>query len=363
MEPLLKSTQPFVADYAATALATIAHHVAARPTIDAATLDADLQRLPAAAELVGQERLTGGGVLGLDNFGALSPRGNLIEMYQRSDRIRTATVRELTLVAELVGNVRIDGITFGCTAAEDNPQGWLVLRGQFDQAAVFAAFDSILPAIPNAGCKAYSLEDQAICFPAPGVIWINADGSTIARPEIQAALQNRVQLPQRAGAVRNAISAELNDPHRPLIWAVSSKLQSALSLGGSFENLIVRGTVTPDAALIVDATTTAQSADALADTVHELQIELRHVREWQRWTRQLDDETSGTPATPFPDLLAGLDLSVNQHLATLHCQFPPESRTVCAYPLLWSLPNRWAPADRGNDIPAFWPGDNLPPIP
>ena len=131
LRPLLESKEPFVAEYAARAIARIEGKPFERP-LDAEGMKKDLWLLPAQCAAVGQFAPRGGLAVPFDQ--ALAPMQ--IRPEQKEERLQILTESVLEL-AERVGNVRIDGVTIGLSGDIGVRSGFLVaiIRGQFDRVA------------------------------------------------------------------------------------------------------------------------------------------------------------------------------------------------------------------------------------
>ena len=131
LRPLLESKEPFVAEYAARAVALIDGKSPGRPRPDDA-LRQDLWLLPATTAAVAQFAPRGGLAVPFDRAVATMH----IRPEQKEERVAALTEMVLTL-AERVGNMRLDGVTIGVSGDIGERTGSLVavLRGQFDRVA------------------------------------------------------------------------------------------------------------------------------------------------------------------------------------------------------------------------------------
>lgn len=131
LRPLLQSPEPFVAEYAARAIASIEGKPYQRPRPDQA-LGNDLWLLPAQTAAVAQYAPRGSLAIPFDQ----AVNNMHIRPEQKADRIQSLTEMVLTL-AERVGNLRVDGVTAGLSGDVTDRTGFLVavVRGQFDRTA------------------------------------------------------------------------------------------------------------------------------------------------------------------------------------------------------------------------------------
>jgi hypothetical protein len=131
LRPLTESKEAFVAEYAARAVAQIEGESLARQRPEA-PMKQDLWLLPAGCAVVGQLSPRTGMAVPFDR--ALAKMD--IRAEQKEERLQSLTETVLVL-AERVGNMRVDGVTFGLSGDIGDRSGFLVavLRGQFDRVA------------------------------------------------------------------------------------------------------------------------------------------------------------------------------------------------------------------------------------
>ena len=131
LRPLLDSREPFVAEYAGRALARIegTPFEWRRPVEQ---IRQDLWLLPSGCAAVAQFAPRAGLAIPFDRAIA----GMHIRPEQKEERLNTLT-ENLLLLAERVGNMRVDGVTLGVSGDIGERSGFLVavLRGQFDRVA------------------------------------------------------------------------------------------------------------------------------------------------------------------------------------------------------------------------------------
>ena len=136
LRPLLQSKEPFVADYAAEAIAAIEGKPYKRPQATAGQMKSDLAILPANCAFVGQLRFPGGGKVDLDKAFAGIPaemRGGV----KKEDLIRQAS-QMVTQGAQIVGNIRAQALTIGVAEDVGDRSGFITVvgRGKYDPAIV-----------------------------------------------------------------------------------------------------------------------------------------------------------------------------------------------------------------------------------
>jgi hypothetical protein len=134
LQPLLVSTAPFEAEYAAAAIAALRHQPTTRPALALADRAADAWHLPADCCMVWQSAAPSGHPINLD---ALIAQDMAMTNRQR-DQVVDDLYNPLIEAAETVGNVRIQSVTAGLTGQLSPHSGYLifVLRGQYDSQAL-----------------------------------------------------------------------------------------------------------------------------------------------------------------------------------------------------------------------------------
>lgn len=131
LRPLLDSTEPFVADYAARAIAAIEGRPYERPRHDEA-IAGDLWLLPSGTAAVVQYAPHAGLAIPFDR----AVNAMHIREEQKGERVQ-ALAEMVLVLADRVGNMRLDGVTIGLSGDISDRTGSLVavLRGQFDRVA------------------------------------------------------------------------------------------------------------------------------------------------------------------------------------------------------------------------------------
>jgi len=143
LTPLLKSTELFEADYAATAIATLHHEAWSRPPAAAAECAADAWRFPGDCAVVVQATNY--------RFHPLSLSALVAQEMIMSNRPRQVVLDEynsrVLAIAEVLGNVRLQALTIGVAGHVSIDSGYLaiVFRGQFDPLAMGRAIETQMP--------------------------------------------------------------------------------------------------------------------------------------------------------------------------------------------------------------------------
>ena len=218
LRPLLESKEPFVAEYAARATAAIEGKPFERKR-PAEEMAKDLWLLPAGSAVVGQFAPRGGLAIPLDE--AIKPMH--IRPEQKEERIDTLT-RSVLELAERVGNMRIDGVSFGLSGDIGARSGYLVavLRGQFDR----VAFSELVrqQGTPAGNVEGYDVfqpdGESAMFFGSDNLAVFMAApaGTSLPLKEMGAAVKNGKGGLDRAEGLPDLIKAA---DKSPAAWAVA----------------------------------------------------------------------------------------------------------------------------------------------
>ena len=144
LKKMAESKRRFEADYANAAIAKIEGREYARTPVAKDVMLADLNFLPATVGAVVQARL---------NPGAPAPVGKLVAELEKGAPAKLDALADLAnfhvamaSVAEMVGNVRLDGVTIGATSDIDDDGNGAVavlVRGSYDSRGVEALLAEI----------------------------------------------------------------------------------------------------------------------------------------------------------------------------------------------------------------------------
>jgi len=137
LQKLLKSEEPFVAEYAQRAINQLEGKKRVLKRVPDAVMAKDLALLPAEVGMVMQVNAQAGAMVTLDELlqqGMLPPGTD-------ASGIKQQMAEELTKVAATTGNFRIEAATIGLGPKADDQDfyGILILRGKCDRAALIAA--------------------------------------------------------------------------------------------------------------------------------------------------------------------------------------------------------------------------------
>lgn len=168
LAPLVDSGEPFIARHARIASAGIRDELYTIPTLPAELMEQDLFLLPGDVGIVGQASLGEGTPLGLDELLAQIPPAMQVDPQEMRDEL----IARLLPIAERIGNVRLDAITFGVSERIGNDVGYFVVaaRGEYDASALAALMREQLPAeqIENReGMEIFRMDrEAALIFPS-----------------------------------------------------------------------------------------------------------------------------------------------------------------------------------------------------
>ena len=167
LRKLLKSKAAFEAEYAAAAIAAIEGKPFKRPGVSTKAMASDLWLLPAGCGAVGQFRLTPGKPVSVEEISKklapMMPEGG-------AEEAMAAANEALISLAVQVGNIRLEGVTFGVAddlVADDvgHESGYIVLvaRGLYDPAVVRSTLidRARLKAEKAGGLELLRIEDEA----------------------------------------------------------------------------------------------------------------------------------------------------------------------------------------------------------
>ena len=116
LQEMAQSKKRFYAEYAKAAIAKIEGEEYTRPSVDAKAMEGDLALLPAGAALVFQARLSAGAPVDLKKAGERLEAATTIG-ENASAMIATLT-HKLGRYAEIIGNVRLEGVTLALAAVD-----------------------------------------------------------------------------------------------------------------------------------------------------------------------------------------------------------------------------------------------------
>lgn len=265
---LLESNDPFVADYAKSAIAAIEGKSAlvAHP---ASNRMADVNLLPAKIDMVCQLSPTGGPVLPLEKIFATVP---LALAMPNEDPVRVMKQMKLDFinVVEAVGNVRLDSVTLGWYTAPVGKPGHAIIiaRGQFDRSAIVALLQrNQVPQKQVGNSDIYMLDETtALSFPADGMALIVAaekEGELPIEQALSAVAKGNGTFAQNAELSKLIKSIDITQP----LWMATRvrDIRELFDFLAPFDTATLVASAAKDASQpTVNVTVTAAGADAQA---------------------------------------------------------------------------------------------------
>jgi len=274
LRPLLESKEPFVADYAARAIAAIEGRAHERPAPTREMLWRDLCLLPANCGIVAQMRLPGGQTTTFEE--ALKTILPALPGGQDAGKAVDELTKGISAVAERVGNVRIDALTLGVADNVGNRSGFIVVvaRGRCDAQAVKAAFGQLkLNATKVEGIDVFSAEREMRLIPCSNERFILAGGppnEQLPLKEIAAALQANADKPALGAKMLDVIKGI--DPDAP-VWAavVMSDAYRQAPFLAPFDTITATGKNAEGGVLAVTVAAAGKDPEAVKQSVAEVE--------------------------------------------------------------------------------------------
>ena len=217
LRALVGSKEPFVAEYAARAVAQIEGRPAPARQVPADGFKADLGLMPANLGALAQVSGMSGGRVSIEDALKTLPPGE--EAKQAVEQMTAA----LITAADQMGNVRMDGVTIGVSDDVGDKTGFvaIVARAQFDAGAVGAMMANFnVPSRNVDGVDVFSAERQMALFfqsDERAILLVGPNQEVLPVKELIAASRQ-----EKAGAIANAALAKLVagiDP-KAVGWAV-----------------------------------------------------------------------------------------------------------------------------------------------
>jgi hypothetical protein len=317
LRPLVESKELFVAQYARRAMAAIEGRDYTPPTVERAALEADLRLLPNGCGLVGQTLLTAGSFSieqALEKAGGNLPGGMDIA------QIKAKLTQGLLMVAEKIGNVRVDALTLGLSEDVGDNSGFVVVaaRGLYDADAVKAVLRQIgAEASTVNGVDVLKVDSEFRLIPCSNERFVLVGGPR--RQAMQVAMEPVTQAIQRPPAKRR-FGPEMEkvlagvDTTQPL-W-VAARVTDAyrvVPLFAAFESATLGAKTDAEGALVgalVAKGTDPAAVKTAADTVKA---------GIQEGIQEMQQQAARMPfVKPLVALLKSLDVSVEGGTLTIN---------------------------------------------
>jgi len=332
LRPLLKSPAPFVHEYAQAAIARIENRPPAPIGFSQKQRETDVGLMPAKVDMVGQIAPTGAiDVLPIDRIIERLPLG--ASLAQKGNAIDKATAQIIEL-ADSIGNIRIDCVTFGWFTGPVNQPGNAVFigRGQYDSgAAIDALRKSGLERKTVGGMEVFMLdEDTALLLPD--------DRTAVLIP---AETNGEVPIARTVAALKKgagdlAVNVDLSkivqsiDTKQPFWIAtkVNDGLRQVIEILAPFQTVAIVGrAAAPDkVAIQLDAIGSDPNAAkaAISETVAGVQQMIQQAKEEQKLVAMIG------PAVQF---LQSVQVESNGASGTLKCEITGDQ--ILSFLLQW----------------------------
>lgn len=243
LKPLLDSKELFEADYAQQAIAALEGKPYARKRPDAKLLLQDLRCLPKACGVLARFEMQPGAPLDIARI--LAGAEGLPPGFDKDKSL--AQLQQMVIqFAERVGNIRLEGITFGLSEEVGPDTGFaiFVARGLFDRDAVCAALKEMTGKVEMAGGQeVFSLERAArLMLPSNKQVALIAgppEKQLPLEPFVEALKEPPLQLGQSKELAALLDTVEKDAP----VWAVArmSKCYREAPFFAPFDSITLQG--------------------------------------------------------------------------------------------------------------------------
>ena len=245
LQKMLKSKHRFYAEHAKAAIAQIEGNEYVRPAADAAAMDRDLALLPPGLAVMMQCRPRSG--MPVDVMRAASEFAKLSGGKGKAEKVLKRFNRQAADIAEMIGNVRFEGVTFGASGDETDGGELLmvaIVRGRYDSKAAEAMLSEI------DGARALNLggiffvgvdEGDYAIAPLSDDRLIYIEGWEEDNPNFQEFLK-RLKTPPAAPKLEPAMAALVRKSKPSRLWAamlITDYLQEDLPEIGAFEHILM----------------------------------------------------------------------------------------------------------------------------
>jgi hypothetical protein len=339
LKELLDANEPFVADYARRAIASIAGKPVERAAPDAKTLARDVWMLPANCGLVGQM---------VTAVGERTPMAKVVEKAgplpggAEPEQVLRQVAGMVLSAAERVGNIRLDAVTFAVADDVGEESGFLVIaaRGLYDRAAVRQALLDVMPggleAFDVDGVEVLGGDDSGAMIPASDRLFLLAAAPNRQRmplAHLASVIKQRGKTARSLAA--NAAMAKLikgTDTAKP-IWAVArmSAAYRAAEVLAPFDSARLLGQIRRGRCRL-SVKATGRDADAVAASVSKIKAEVAEAR------KELAREAERVPMLrTIRDLAESIQVEAKGATATLTAELKGASpATLLPMVFLWT---------------------------
>src|SRR4051812_38893009 len=226
----LESKEMFVADYAQRAIDSIEGKPARTSGVPPDRMKQDLYMLPAGCGAVGQVQLRSGKALtlpkakeGEDGAAGGDPRSMLEQ-----------TANQMIYIAEMIGNVRVNGVTIGVSEQVGPQAGFVTLyvRGQWDADAMKGAIQPQLPVAKTGGGTEYmcpSYGGMAVAVPSDELFVLTGGPPNVNMPldDIGEAIKtNKGKFDEATDLAKLVESVDTKQPAWAALWVSENYRQA-----------------------------------------------------------------------------------------------------------------------------------------
>jgi hypothetical protein len=357
LKPLLASKEMFVADYAARAIAQIEGKSPPVRAATAAALKGDLSLLPADCAVVGQLSLASAKIASLDEA--------LKSVPPQPGEDRKAILEQMNAqvigIADQIGNVRIESVTFGLSDTVGPNDGYaaMIVHGQYDAAAVAGFIKNMgMPVNTIAGATVLSPDSHVtFAFPTNDRAML-VTGAAQEKLPVKQILEAAGALGTKEPAVHPVLRekefapfiASLNDGVR--LWAVCKVSDSyrAAPVIQAFDMITLLGRQEKDK-LSLRIAGTGKDAAAVKAAVDELNQGLNQAK------TGLPQVAQQMPALkPMADFVQSLECAADGKNAALTGAFQGDAGNLLAMPLMFF-------GARAQAVPVQAPPAAIQPVP
>lgn len=342
LQALTKSQQLFVADYATQAIALIKQVPYERSLVTTKQFDQDIACLPKGCALIAHTR--GLGQIAGKPGGWMNKMGAAMALFEgpgdgRAD-MEQQMVRAILMVAEQIGNVRLDGFSVGVSGDVGDDTGFVafIARGTFDAKAIRAVVQKQGSATETVnGIEFMGPEDEmrmAVLSNHRAVLLAGPDREHLPVAEIAAALKDNAPKLR----AEKAVVALLNKVDRTSpAWAVVSMTKNfqQIPFFAPFDSGILT-TRSEDDMMHVKLVATGKNAQALQQSVQTLQT--GH----QEMLREINEGMAdGAAGDMFEMMKPGIDFikSITFHIdgttVTIKASIKGGAGSLMSMPMMW----------------------------
>jgi len=270
LRALLKSKEPFVADYAQRAIAAIQGKPHQRPQATKEQAWSDVCLLPPKCGIVVQVRMPGAQAVPFEE--ALRKLIPTLPMGQDTEKLIAEVASGVGSVAERVGNIRLDTLTIGVAENVGDRKGFVVVvaRGFYDAKAAKAALKQMNVAVVDMhGIEALQPDNEVrlVLLSNDRFVFVAGPSSEqLPLEEVAAALKAQPDKPALGAAMLELIKTIAPASSAWAAVTMSDAYRQAPFLA-PFDTITAAGKPTEDKALAVTVTAVGKDPEAVKKSV------------------------------------------------------------------------------------------------